>query len=147
MKDWTLKKVQAAEPGRHCVGKSLYMWVSPGAQTRRFMFRFTKPSTHRVSEFGLGTLGVDVSLAQAHDKRNELRSLVRKGGDPVEAKREAKIEARQTIDKGRTFESVANEFITLQERKYRNAVSTKNLARLARSCKGVLRDGNCRHWR
>jgi integrase len=138
MKDWTLKQVLAVKPrrtedgrikpARKSIGPNLILIV-PNEHTRHLAFRYTRPSTKRVTEHGLGRLG-DITLAEAHEKRDELRRLVRKGGDPVEAKRDAKIEARQVIDKGRTFEFVAKEFITLQERKYRSPISTKNLERV-----------------
>jgi integrase len=137
MKDWTVKQCENAKPRKnkkgewgwtpYCVSRSLYLLVSPDGRVRRFAFRFTKPSTHRVTATGLGTMGVDITLAEAHEKRDEFRRLVRKGGDPVEAKREAKIDARLTTEKGRTFESVASEFIAVQDRKYPNPGSTKNL--------------------
>jgi hypothetical protein len=49
MRDFTVKQVQAAAPGRHRVSPSLYLYVAPNGQTARWLFRFTKPPTH--SEF------------------------------------------------------------------------------------------------
>jgi integrase len=133
MKDWTQKQVLAAAPGRHCIGKSLYVYVAPDRQTRRFMFRYTKPSTGRVTETGLGTLDDDITLAEAHEKRDEYRRLVRRGGDPVEQKREAKIEANREAEAQRTFGSVTEDFIAVQERRFRNPGSAKDMRRMLRN--------------
>jgi hypothetical protein len=124
MKDWTQKQVQSAPPGRHRIAASLYLYVSPDTGTRRFMFRYTKPRTGRVSEFGLGTLGV-TSLAEARSQVLDCLRMVKQGQDPVEAKREAKLEARRTIEAGRTFGSVVDDFIAVQERRYRNPGSRR----------------------
>jgi hypothetical protein len=67
MRDFTVKQVQAAAPGRHRVSQSLYLYVSPNGQTGRWLFRFTKPTTGRVTEMGLGSADV-MTLAEAKAK-------------------------------------------------------------------------------
>jgi integrase len=131
MKDWTLKQVLAAAPGRYCIGKSLYLIVTPDTQTRRFAFRYTKPGTARVTEAGLGKLG-DITLAKAHDTRDEYRQLVRRGGDPVEQKREVKVEAKREAEAQRMFGTVVEDFIAVQGRRFRNPGSGKNMQHLLR---------------
>jgi integrase len=122
MKDLTLKQVLSAPPGRHCVSKSLYLYVSPDRQTRRFMFRYTKPSTGRVTEHGLGSMD-EITLAQAHAKRDECRLQVRRGIDPVEHGRVQRLTAQ-------TFASVATQFIEVQARKWRRPDASSNDAKL-----------------
>src|SRR6516165_2516726 len=45
VKDLTYKQILALKPGRHWVSECLYVFVTPNGQTRRFIFRFTKPTT------------------------------------------------------------------------------------------------------
>jgi integrase len=119
MRDFTVKQVQAAAPGRHRVSPSLYLYVSPNGQTRRWIFRFTKPETKRVTEMGLGSADV-LTLAEARAKVHECRRMVALGNDPIEAKREART---ATV----TFTHVAAEYLALAERRFRNPGSTKNV--------------------
>jgi hypothetical protein len=68
-------------PGRHNAGPGLYLVVGTDKQSRRWAFRFTKPSTGRVSEFGLGPLQ-DLSLADAREMVSDLRRAVTRGPGP-----------------------------------------------------------------
>jgi integrase len=119
MRDWTVKQVQSAGPGRHRVSQSLYLYVAPDGQTRRWIFRFTKPGVGRVTETGLGSLDL-VTLSEARTKVHDLRRMVAKGEDPIEAKREQ----RAAIV---TFANVAGEFLDIQARRFRNPGSVKNV--------------------
>jgi integrase len=118
MRDFTVKQVQAAGPGRHRVSQSLYLFVGPGGQPRRWIFRFTKPGTGRVTEKGLGSADV-VTLAEARTKVHDYRRLVAKGGDPVDQQTGGGI--ARTI-----FVDVANEYLDIQAKRFRNPGSTKN---------------------
>ncbi|SED74420.1 Site-specific recombinase XerD [Rhizobiales bacterium GAS191] len=83
-----------APSGRHSDAKTkgLYLIVSNDGKNRRWAYRFTKPSTGRVSELGLGGLDV-LSLQDAREAAEAHRkALKRDKTDPVEAKREAKAE-------------------------------------------------------
>ena len=126
---WTVKQCENAKPGRHRVSKGLYLYVTPDGQTRRFLFRYTKPLTGRVTETGLGLIG-ETTLKEAKDKRDELRQLVKRGIDPVEQKREIKLEAKRETEAQRTFADVAAEFVDIQSRRFRNPNSAKNERRL-----------------
>jgi integrase len=118
VKDWTVKQVQGAAPGRHRVSASLYLYVSPDGHNRRWIFRYTKPATGRVSETGLGSADV-VTLAVARAKVFEARRLVARGADPVEQRRSARTAVM-------TFTSVAADYLAVKARTYRNANSIKN---------------------
>jgi integrase len=124
VKDLTYKQILALKPGRHWASECLYVFVAPDSQTRRFIFRFTKPITGKVTEKGLGRLDRHITLAEAKDKRDEYRKLVRKGGDPVDAKRGPVAAV--------TFAMVASEYIEVQARRFRNPGSTKNVRVLLR---------------
>ena len=126
MKEWTVKQCENAKPGRHRVSKGLYLYVTPDGETRRFLSRYTKPLTGRVTETGLGLIG-DTTLKEAKDNRDELRQLVSRGIDPVEQKREAKLEAKRETEAQRTFADVAAEFVDIQSQRFRNPNSTKNV--------------------
>jgi hypothetical protein len=123
VKDLTYKQILALKPGRHWVSESLYVEVAPDAQRRRFKFRFTKPSTGRVSEKAIGRLDKDITLKDAKEKRDEYRKLVRQGGDPVEAK---SGESASTV----TFGDVAAEYLEVQARRFRNPGSVRNVKHL-----------------
>jgi integrase len=101
------------------VSDSLYLLVSPNRSVLRFAFRYTRPSTGKVTECGLGRFPGEITLAEARAKRDEFRKLVREGGDPVEQRREKRVA-------GKTFGDVANEFLAVQERRFRNPLSVKN---------------------
>jgi integrase len=117
MKDFTVKQVQSAAPGRYRVSPSLYLFVAPNGQARRWIFRYTKPATGRVTETGLGSVDV-VTLAEARAKVHEARRLVAKGLDPIDQK----TDQRPAV----TFAVVASEYLDIQARRFRNPGSTKN---------------------
>jgi integrase len=85
-----------------------------------------------VTEKGLGRLDRDITLAEAKDKRDEYRKLVRKGGDPVETKRGSVAAV--------TFATVASEYIEVQARRFRNPGSTKNVRLLLMKHASALAD-------
>jgi integrase len=99
------------------VSESLYLVVGQGGRPKRWAFRFTKPSTGKVTEKGLGSCEL-LSLADARDKVLEYRKLVAKGGDPVES---AVAQNYATA-----FSVVAAEYLDIQARRFRNPGSTKN---------------------
>jgi hypothetical protein len=123
VKDLTYKQILALAPGRHWASESLYVFVTPDAQSRRFIFRFTKPSTGRVSEKGLGRLDKDITLKEAKDERDKLRGLVRKGVDPIDQERETRTASV-------TFADVASQYLEVQARVFRNQGSVKNMQTL-----------------
>ena len=87
-KKMTVTRVKAlAEPGLYRADPTLYLNVAPGG---------SKSWIQRISiggkrcDIGLGGFPV-VSLAEARDAAFENRRLVRQGGDPLAAKRKAKL--------------------------------------------------------
>jgi hypothetical protein len=87
----TNKSVGFASPGRHQItGETgLYLWVSPGADTRRWIYRYTSPVSKKPTEAGLG-LWPTVTLTMAKDKAVDLRRMVAQGTCPISAKRNEK---------------------------------------------------------
>jgi integrase len=84
----TNKTVVFAAPGRHQINgtKGLYLYVSPGGDTRRWILRYTSPATKRPTETGLG-LWPDVALGDAKAKAGGLRRQIANGVCPIHAKR------------------------------------------------------------
>src|SRR6516164_11513022 len=84
----TNKSVVFAAPGRHQVPgtKGLYLYVSPGGDTRRWILRYTSPTTKRPTETGLG-LWPEVALGDAKAKAGELRRQIAQGICPIHARR------------------------------------------------------------
>ena len=83
----TNKSIALAPAGRHHAGtKGLYLWVSPDGQVRRWLYRYTSPVTHRVTETGFGPVTV-LTLAQTKKKANDYERIVAQGICPINAKR------------------------------------------------------------
>jgi integrase len=129
MDNWTVKQCERAAPGRHRVSESLYLFVGPNG-VRRWIFRFTKPETKRVTEMGLGSTEV-MTLAEARAKVHEGRRMVARGDDPIEAKRGLRASVV-------TFASVITDYMAVQERRYRNPNSARNEHRLLLTHAGTL---------
>jgi hypothetical protein len=97
----TVRSVQTATPGRHLDGRGLYLEVSQDGKTKRWLYRFTSPVTHRPTEAGGIGIFPETSLADARAKADEYRSLVKQGIDPIVAKREKRA-ARIALQKSAT---------------------------------------------
>jgi integrase len=86
---FTTRSAQTAPIGRHHADdKGLYLEVTKNG-TRRWLYRFTSPITHKPTEAGLGVFP-QISLAKARAKAAEYRALVADGQDPISLKREAR---------------------------------------------------------
>jgi integrase len=84
------RNIVFAPPGRHHAGvQGLYLYVSPDAQVRRWIYRFTSPVTRRVTETGLGLVQV-LPLTEARAKALDLQKQISQGICPVQARRVAR---------------------------------------------------------
>jgi hypothetical protein len=119
MKDWTVKQVENAKPGRHRVSQSLYLFVGPDRVSRRWIFRYPKPGGGRVTEMGLGSTDI-VTLAQARDRVLEARRMVAQGLDPIE-------QTQNSRKSKLTFVEAAEQYIAVVERTHRNPDSTRGV--------------------
>jgi integrase len=98
-------------------GAGLYLRVAPSG-AKNWVFRFQINGKRR--DMGLGPYPA-VSLALAREKAAEHRAQRRAGTDPIEAKA-AERQAQQIVKaKGRTFNEVAEEYISRNEAGWRNA--------------------------
>ena len=84
----TVKTVRAInEPGFYADGNTLYLRVTPGG-SKQWTQRLTINGKRH--DIGLGDCGY-VTLAQAREAAHANRVLARRGGDPLAAKRKAKV--------------------------------------------------------
>jgi integrase len=81
----TARSVPSLAPGLHGDGNNLWLKVSD-AGTRSWVFRFT--ITGRARYMGLGN-AKDVTLAEARNRADAARKLLREGTDPIEARNAA----------------------------------------------------------
>jgi integrase len=107
--DAFVKAIRAPSSGRveyadvRCVGLSFRLTA---AGARSWCFRFRDPRTGQSSRIGLGPYPA-VSLSDARELAETQRKLVATGKNPVEARRQERIEAPQ-----KTFGALAARYIT-----------------------------------
>lgn len=78
---------------------------------KRWVFAFISPDTGKLNNTGLGNYPV-LSLAEAREKRTELKKLVMRGIDPITEKKRAK--AQRISEHNCSFEKVFNEWLELE---------------------------------
>jgi integrase len=116
--------------GRHNADPGLYLIVSADGRSRRWAFRYTKRTTGKPTEHGLGSADV-LTLAEARDKAHECRKAVAKGEDPIEKKRE---ERRAKT----TFAEMVTAFLGLKESEWRTQKHGEDIRRLLTNHAGPL---------
>ena len=105
------------------------MLVKPTGR-KSWVFRFRDPVHRRYQDHGLGSCDV-VSLKQARDEAEELRSGLRKRLNPIDEKNnalQAAQDARAAKDGELTFWHCAEQCIALKAKKWRNDKHTKQWA-------------------
>ena len=80
----------------------------PGVSS--FIFQYSAPGSGRQREMGLGSAR-HVGLAEARQKADEMRRLLRDGTDPLEARNAEKLERRIKSAKTKTFKECAEDYI------------------------------------
>jgi hypothetical protein len=102
--------------GTHRVDDNLYLQIKGG---RSWLHRYTFKGKPR--ESGLGSAET-MTLAQARDARDDERSLIRKGIDPVAARRAEREQVLVDSVKAITFRECADAYIRAHEATWKNAV-------------------------
>ncbi len=104
--------------GLHAVGgvAGLALNVAPSG-ARSWIFRCVVGLNRR--EMGLGGYP-DVSLSQARNKARELRDKVNDGIDPIEERRTAKKQLRESQSKKLTFDDAAKQFLATKKSEFKN---------------------------
>lgn len=109
------------EPGYYLDGHGLYLQVS-GSGTRSWVLRFHHNKARR--EMGLGSI-TEFGLAEARERAREARRLLATGIDPIEARRQARADAKLSQHlaqlEGKTFEQCAKEYLAEHEHDYKSA--------------------------
>ena len=110
----TIARVRAVtQPGMYGDGGTLYLKVAPGG-SKSWIQRITIDG--RRHDIGLGGYPL-VTLAQAREIAFDNRRAARAGGDPLAAKRRAKMP---------TFREAAGKTFTANKRRWRNGKHTRN---------------------
>lgn len=110
---------QITQKGRHADGGGLWLSVSSSG-SKSWVFQFTRDG--RVRQMGIGSYPA-LSLAQARERAHALRSQVRAGADPIQAKRADRKAAIQRAADSQTFREAATEYIADQSSGWKNAKS------------------------
>ncbi len=105
--------------GRHNDGSGLYMHVRDTG-SRAWVFRYRDRVTSKLRDKGLGAYP-DVTLAEAREEAAKMRSTLRAGADPIEAKREALRAAKAAHGKAKTFKYCRDAYIKAHKAGWRNA--------------------------
>lgn len=107
------------QPGYHSDGGNLYLQVSTRL-SKSWLFIYKRRGTGKYPEMGLGSLN-DVSIKEARDHASELRKLLRKGIDPLEAKNAKSIEQELTRARSLFFQEAAERCIAAKRADWKNA--------------------------
>jgi integrase len=121
----TAVAIKSAKPGKHFDGGGLYLEVQPsGARYWRLKYRFGG----REKRISFGVFP-EVTLAEARDRRQQARALLRDGKDPSAERTSAKDSQRRNTDA--EFPKVAAAWLAFKKREwadetYRKAVYVTN---------------------
>lgn len=127
LNDKTIESAKSeAKPYKKSDGGGLYLLVQPnGAKYWRLNYRFAG----KRKTLALGVYP-DVTLADARDKRDAAKAILKSGNDPAEAKRNAKIEAARQKETEKlaatppTFQlSISSNALTIQTKNNRLALT------------------------
>jgi integrase len=119
---FTNRNVIFAPPGRHHAGiRGLYLYVSPDAQVRRWIFRYTSPVSRRVTETGLGLFPA-VAPNDARSKALDLQKQIAAGICPITARRAQ----RAVVPLTQTFGECCEAWIKTHEPGWRGVSQLRN---------------------
>jgi integrase len=116
-----LKVTQAAKrPGMHCDGGGLYLQVTKSGAS--WIYRYMLNGRSR--EMGLGPLAL-YGLSEARAFAQDARRLRHQGIDPIEARRDARVQTRLDDAKAVTFQDCAERYIASHCVGWRHAKHTE----------------------
>lgn len=113
-----VKVAKLRDAGRYADGGGLYLQISSFG-TKAWTFRYQMNGRPRL--MGLGALHT-VTLAEARDTARECRKLIRTGIDPIEVKRQKRLQAALEGARGVTFKDAAERYIEAHKASWRNPV-------------------------
>jgi integrase len=119
----TVKALNA--PGMHADKgqRGLYLQVTENGLSspkKSWIFRFSSPTKNKRREMGLGPIS-DRTLAEARLEVQELRKKVLAGVDPIDERRQSRLEARRMRASDLTFKNAAEQFIATKKAEWTNA--------------------------
>ncbi|MDC0336404.1 tyrosine-type recombinase/integrase [Pseudodesulfovibrio sp.] len=122
-----VKRIEAAKPKeklyRLADERGLYLEI-PKTGSKRWRFRYRFDGKEKMLSLGVYP---DITLRDARDKREEYRSLIAKGINPGEIRKDKKEEARQEAD---TFEIVARDWFEASKGDWTKGHSITIMSRL-----------------
>lgn len=107
---------KAKEKGLYGDGGGLYLQVS-AIGTKSWLLRFRLHGRRR--DMGLGALA-DVTLAEAREKAQDARKMIKAGIDPIDAKRESRDKISLEKASAITFKAAAEAYIEAHSPSWRN---------------------------
>jgi integrase len=105
--------------GMHLIEGGLYLQVA-GPDSRSWIFRYQHQGKPRWLGLGSARTG-HVTLAQARNARDDARALIRKGVDPVQHRRDARVQVRVAERSSVTFRERAEQYLQAHESAWENA--------------------------
>lgn len=113
----TDRKIRALkEPGDYLDGRGLYLQVR-NETSKSWLLKFSLRK--RAREMGLGS-AFDFSLADAREKRDALRKLVKQGIDPIEQRKAEEAEQARERAKAITFKDACARYIAANRAGWKN---------------------------
>ena len=105
--------------GMHLIEGGLYLQVT-GPDSRSWIFRYQHQGKPRWLGLGSARTG-HVTLAQARNARDDARALIRKGVDPVQHRKDVKVQVRVAERSSVTFRERAEQYLQAHESSWENA--------------------------
>ena len=140
VKPLTDKQIKEAKPKdkdyKLTDGDGLGLIVSKTGR-KRWIFAFISPDTGKPNSTGLGNYPT-LSLAEAREKRTELKKLVMNGADPITDKKRAK--AQRISDHNRSFEKVFNEWLEIEAKNVLPQTLKTKRGRIENHVMSILKD-------
>lgn len=127
LSDIAVKRAKPIEKARKLFdGRGLYLLVTPkGQKYWRFKYRFE----HKEKLLALGVYP-DVTLKMARGRRDDARRLVADGIDPAEKRKATKATKKAQAEN--SFETIAREWFSKNQRVWKKSHSSKIIRRLER---------------
>lgn len=111
------------QPGRYNDGGGLYLLVNKSGD-RYWVFRYRDRTTQKHRDMGLGPER-DVDLVDARDKARDCRNMLRDGIDPIDQKKQARVDALLAKAQQVTFKECAQKYIEAHRDSWSNEKHTQ----------------------
>lgn len=122
VKPLTAVGIKTKPPGMHADGDCLYLLVRKQGEIGSWVFRYRDRVTGKLRDMGLGrALGRNgVTLAEAREKAEQKRVMLRDGQDPLAEKHSQLAEAKSQHEKRMSFGRCAELYIQAHRSEWRN---------------------------